>query len=55
VNIDNNTFFLNTSGTLRDDSKRMYESLNMPMISIEGDLHKWRTVNKWLKENGKNI
>jgi hypothetical protein len=52
VDIDNTTYFIDITGIHRDDAKSVCESVNMTMISFEGDEQKWYSVNRWLNENG---
>jgi hypothetical protein len=52
IEIDNKTYYIDITGIHRDDSKTVCESVNMTMISFEGDEQKWYSVNRWLYENG---
>jgi hypothetical protein len=53
VEIDNVTYFIDGfTGYKRDDAKIVCESMNMTMISFEGDEQKWQAVNKWLSVSG---
>jgi hypothetical protein len=53
VEIDNATYLIDTFvGYHRDDAKIMCESMNMTLLSFEGDEQKWISVNRWLLENG---
>jgi hypothetical protein len=55
VEINNATYYIDAlpeSGYSRDEAKKVCESVNMTMISFEGDEQKWRSVNRWLRDNG---
>jgi hypothetical protein len=53
VEIDNATYYIDAlSGYKRDEAKMTCESMNMTMISFEGDEQKWRSVNRWLADSG---
>jgi hypothetical protein len=53
ADIDNATYYIDTlTGYSRDEAKMACESLNMTMISFEGDEQKWRSVNRWLSDSG---
>jgi hypothetical protein len=52
VEIDNATYYIGTFGYSRDEAKMACESMNMTMISFEGDEQKWRSINIWIRDNG---
>jgi hypothetical protein len=53
VQIDNVTYYIDTLARYkRDEAKMVCESVNMTMISFEGDELKWRSVNSWLADSG---
>lgn len=53
MEIDNSIYFIfaDNLGYHREPAKVVYESMNMTMISFEGDEQKWRSINKWTSEN----
>jgi hypothetical protein len=56
VEIDNATYYIDAvNGYSRDEAKMVCESVNMTMISFEGDEQKWSSVNRWLIDNGIRI
>jgi hypothetical protein len=53
VEIDNATYYIDAvTGYSRDEAKMACDSMNMSMISFEGDEQKWSSVNRWLIANG---
>jgi hypothetical protein len=54
VEIDNATYYIDAlSGYTRDEAKMTCKSMNMTMISFEGDEQKWRSINGWLADSSK--
>jgi hypothetical protein len=53
VEIDNATYYIDAlTGYSRDEAKLLCESVNMTMISFEGDEQKWRAVNSYVSNSG---
>jgi hypothetical protein len=53
VLIDNATYYIDAFvGYSRDEAKMVCESVNMTMISFEGDEQKWRAVNTYVSNYG---
>jgi len=56
VEINNQTYYIDTViAYLRDDAKTICESVNMALLSFEGDQQKWLAVNNWILENGTTL
>jgi hypothetical protein len=53
VEIDNATYYMDAfTGYSRDEAKMVCESVNMTMISFEGDEQKWLAVNSYVNNSG---